>query len=138
MRFWEDTFQGDDSHRRLTRGALIFGVIFFFVTCMLGLHSHSTGHNDAPASSSSTVLIVDAGGHDAGAACAGCGEHDTDDGFLLLCGLVLIAVFGVILMRPSSNQILQPLRWILPRTVDPPDAPPRRTPLHILLSISRT
>src|SRR5690625_7665014 len=109
MRFWGDSLQGDVSYRRLTRCALLFGVIFFFVTCMLGLHSHSTGHNDAPVSPSGTVVVVDAAGSDAGAACAGCGERGTDDGCLLLCGMGVIAVFGSVLVCPTSPPLPQPL-----------------------------
>lgn len=138
MRFWGDTFQGDDSYRRLTRCVLLFGVIFLFVTCMLGFHSHSMAHSDAHTPTSSTVDIVDSGSNDSGVACAGCEEHGTDSGVMLLCTMVLIAALSVALMRSGRSLILSRLTRFLLRTVDPPSTPRRHTPSLVLLSISRT
>ena len=131
-------FPSDAPWLRLVRCILFFGAIALLLICMLGMHSISSGHGTQSAAVGDASMVAAVDSYGDSMACSDCGEHGSDGGLIVLCGMVLIAVFGLVLTRPVGGYFLSRLRRLLLRSVHPRSPASHLTPSLIYLSISRT
>lgn len=132
------SFPSDASWRRLVRCILLFVAIALLLICMLGMHSISSGYGTQSTAVGDASVVAAVDSHGDSIACLDCGEHGSDGGLIVLCGMVLIAVFGLVLTRPVGGHFLSRLRRLLLRSVHPRSPASPLTPSFIFLSISRT
>ncbi|KAB1641473.1 DUF6153 family protein [Microbacterium sp. YY-03] len=117
----------------------------FMILGLLGMHSIAPHAGDSTEPQAKHSKVVDTG-HAGGTAqaasgtdaCASCGDHAPDGGMALMCGMILLAIIGLTLIRPI-RRILARLPRLLLR-IRPPQlhAGGHLRPSLVFLSISRT
>lgn len=117
----------------------------FMILGLLGMHSIAPHVGDSTEPQAAHSMVVDtgqAGGVAQAApgadACASCGDHVPDGGMALMCGMVLFALIGLVLIRPIRRALARLPRLLL--RIRPPKlhAGGHLRPSLVFLSISRT
>lgn len=134
---------GGSARPGAARLLLFLGVVVLVIGGLLGMHAFTSNHivptatSHAVEESSHATAATDDGpaGVDA---CASCGTHDSGGvGMMLMCGMVLLSVLGLSVLRLPSGVTVR-IQRIVRRKPRLKPAPPHLRPSLIALSISRT
>ncbi|GAB3120515.1 hypothetical protein HNR05_000344 [Leifsonia psychrotolerans] len=126
------------SLRRLAQCLLFFGALALLVVCLLGMHSISSMHGTPPVEPKAATEVVAVDSCGSVMTCPDLGEQGSGGSLMLLCGMVMIAVFGMVATRAHCGSFLSRLRRLLLRAVFPRSLAPPLVPSLTFLSISRT
>lgn len=122
---------------------LLGGVIVLVIGGLLGMHTFTSNHVAPPTTAVSAHTVAGSTHapvttNDAVDACVSCGEHDSDGvGMMLMCGMVLLSVLGLSVLRLPSGVTVR-IQRIVRRMPRLKAAPRHLSPSLIALSISRT